>query len=73
MSKEWIVKQTDIVSKNETINKLGGDNGQLTMKKTILEQKRIRLDTGIDIQLREIHKLKQSLRNLQNDMNRLND
>jgi len=46
---------------------------ELNMKRVILEQKRLRLDGNIEIQVNEIKKHETSMKSLRNDMNRLND
>jgi len=73
MHREWIKKQTSIVNYQ---NKLGDEQEHVSQKKTkqtILEQKKMRLNNIYGSHEKEIRLIKTSLKNLQTEMNRLND
>ena len=71
--REWIKKQTAIVNYQNKLNDQQDLISQLTTKQTIFEQKKMRLNTIYSSHEKEIRSIKNSLKNLQTEMNRLND
>lgn len=71
--REWIKKQTELVSRNNELDQLRENVTNLENKKTIMEQKKSRLNQNYLSFEREINSIKISLKGLQQEMNRLND
>jgi len=73
LERDWIKKQTNLVKHQQRFNKVSEENSELKTKKTILEQKKMRLNTIYENHEKEIRSIKISLKNLQTEMNKLND
>jgi chromosome segregation ATPase len=73
LERDWIKKQTKLVKYQEQQSKASEEIGNAKTKKTILEQKRMRLQTILNGHEKEIRGIKISLKNLQTEMNKLND
>ena len=70
---EFIKDQTLYVKREFYAHSLQEDNTELRRKETILEQKRIRLNTQYDQHAKEIKRINTNLKNFENDMNKLNE
>jgi chromosome segregation ATPase len=73
LERDWIKKQTTLVQQNNKLQELGEAVAGLENKKTILEQKKARLNSNYKAFEKEISTIQISLKSLQNDMNKLND
>ncbi|KAL4455762.1 hypothetical protein ABPG74_003172 [Tetrahymena malaccensis] len=73
MQREWIKKQTLLVTQNNRLNRIEEDVSQLKTKQTILEQKKLRLNNNYRIYEKDIREIQNALKNLRNEMNKLND
>jgi chromosome segregation ATPase len=71
--RDWMKKQTTLVHKSNVLEELNGALLSLQTKKTILEQKKVRLNESYKFYEKEIGGINISLKNLQKDMNKLND
>ncbi|KRX04742.1 hypothetical protein PPERSA_11798 [Pseudocohnilembus persalinus] len=73
MQRDWISKQTELVSKHTQGEQIEENVNNLKTQQTILEQKKSRLNNQYTSYEKEIREIKNALKNLQNDMNKLND
>jgi len=73
LEREWIKKQTNLVKHQQNLNKKTEDIATMNTKKTVLEQKKMRLNTIYKGHEKEIQEVKIALKNLQTEMNKLND
>jgi len=73
LERDWIKKQTNLVKYQQHFSTLSEENSNLKTKKTILEQKKMRLNTIFENHGKEIRSIKIALKNLQTEMNKLND
>lgn len=73
LQREWMKKQTEFVTLEQTRQKLGEELKHHDMKKVVLEQKKMRIDTSCTSENKEIKQLEIGLKSLQNDMRTLND
>lgn len=73
IKKEWINNQTKFVTNQHTILENQTINDQYKTKRIILEQKKMRLNQNFGAQEKQIRQLELALKNLDNDMNKLND
>lgn len=73
IKKEWINNQTKFVTNQHTILENQSINDQYKTKRIILEQKKMRLNQNFGAQEKQIRQLELALKNLDNDMNKLND
>lgn len=71
--KSWISNQKSLISQQNTQEKLTIANDELRNKKTILEQKKMRLNNSVDAHNKEIKQLEVALKNMDFEMNKLND
>lgn len=71
--KQWIANQKSLIQQQNTQEKLTAANDELRNKKTILEQKKMRLNNAVDSHNREIKQLEVALKNMVFEMNKLND
>jgi len=73
LNNEWMRNQTHLIkiqeSKNDEIDLLK----EIKNKKLVLDSKKRRIETQVETQEKEIKELKQKLKGLQNDLNRLNE
>jgi len=73
LERDWIKKQTNLVKQQTTLNRVGEEVSELTTQKTVLDQKKMRLNTIYKNHEKEIRNIKLSLKNLGSEMNKLND
>lgn len=73
MQREWIKKQTLLVSQNNIYGSTDEKVSQLKTKQTILEQKKMRLNVSYRSYEKDIREIQNALKNLRNEMNKLND
>ena len=73
IKKEWISNQTKFVTNQHTLLENQGINDQYKTKRIILEQKKMRLNQNYASQEKQIRQLEIALKNLDFDMNKLND
>jgi len=73
LERDWIKKQTTLVKQQQQLNRVSEESSTLITKKTILEQKKLRLNTNYENHQKDIRSIKISLKNLQTEMNKLND
>lgn len=73
IKKEWINNQTKFVTNQHTILENQTINDQYKTKRIILEQKKMRLNQNFSAQEKQIRQLEIALKNLDTDMNKLND
>lgn len=71
--REWIKKQTVLVHENNKLEELRESVTMLENKKTIMEQKKSRLNANYQAFEKEIAEIEISLKGLQQEMNKLND
>lgn len=71
--RDWIKKQTELVSRNNELDTLKDNVTSLENKKTIMEQKKSRLKNNYEGFEKEIYEIRISLKGLQQEMNKLND
>jgi len=73
MQREWIKRQTELVSLQHDLASVAQGSDDLGTKKVILEQKKMRLNGNCLGQDKDIKRMEISLKNLRNEMNKLND
>lgn len=73
MQNDWLKKQTNLVDLTNESEKVSEEVTYLKNKQTILEQKKLRLQSAYTEHEKEISEIKNDLKNLQTEMNRLND
>ncbi len=73
VQKEWIANQTELIEQQTTLSSISRDCDDLRTQKTILEQKKLRLNTSVQGHEKEIRALEVALKNLDFEMNKLND
>lgn len=73
VQKEWIANQTELIEQQNTLSTIGSDCESLRTQKTILEQKKLRLNNSVQGHEKEIRSLEVALKNLDFEMNKLND
>ena len=73
LERDWIKKQTALVHQNNKLQELEEAVSGLENKKTILEQKKARLNANYRNYEKEISSIQIGLKGLQYDMNKLND
>jgi len=73
LERDWIKKQTSLVKNQLSFDKFSEEISTSRTKKTILEQKKMRLNTIYKNHEKEIRSIKIGLKNLQTEMNKLND
>jgi chromosome segregation ATPase len=71
--RDWIKKQTELVSRNNELDQLSEYVLNLENKKTIMGQKKSRLNGNYQAFEKEITEIRISLKGLQQQMNKLND
>lgn len=69
---EWIVKKTNLVSKENSLNLIEEECVDKRSKKMILEHKKLRLNKNYEMHEKEIREIEISLKNLRYDMNKYN-
>lgn len=73
IQKDWIKNQTKFVSNQHTLDTLQQECDTFKTKRVILEQKKMRLNQNYDSHEKQIRQLEIALKNLDFDMNKLND
>lgn len=73
VQKQWIQNQTDLISQQNTNMTLSADCDKLRTEKSILEQKKLRLNQQVQGHEKEIRALEIAKKNLDFEMNKLND
>jgi len=73
LERQWIKKQTALVKQQQQLSRVSEEANNLRTQKTILEQKKMRLNSKYEGHEKEIRSIKISLKNLQTEMNKLND
>ena len=73
IQKDWISNQTKFVSNQHHLEKLSQECDTFKTKRVILEQKKMRLNQNFDSHEKQIRQLEIALKNLDFDMNKLND
>jgi len=73
LERDWITKQTTLVKMHNNMTKIQDETGNLSTKKTILEQKRMRLTATHKSHEKDIQEIQNNLKKLRNEMNKLND
>ncbi len=73
IQKEWIANQTELIEQQNTFSKISRDSDDLRTQKTILEQKKLRLNNTVQSYEKDIRLLEVALKNLDFEMNKLND
>jgi len=69
---DWIVKKTNLVTKEGILNQINEDCVNKRSKKMILENKKMRLNKNYEQHEKEIREIEISLKNLRYDMNKYN-
>jgi len=72
MQKDWIQKQTQLLSVSSEIDRIRSSLNEQKNKKMILEQKRIRIEASLQAQQKEIKELGNAMKHLRFDMDRMN-
>jgi len=72
MQKDWIQKQTQLLSVSSDTDRLRGLLNEQKNKKMVLEQKRIRIEGSLQAQQKEIKDLENGMKHLRFDMDRMN-
>lgn len=73
VQKQWISNQTDLIERQTKHMTLSADCEELRTQKSILEQKKLRLDNQVQSHEKEIRQLEVAKKNLDFEMNKLND
>ena len=73
MQRDWMKNQTRLVDFQNNLLQAEEKVSELNTRKTILEQKKIRLNNIYNQHEKEIKQIKIGLKNLQTEMNKLND
>ena len=71
--REWIKKQTLLVQQNNKLQEVHESVVELSNKKMIMEQKKMRLNQNYSKFEKEIAEIRISLKGLQEEMKKLND
>ena len=72
-NKNWITNQKELIDEQAKMDEIQRGIDELRTRKTVLEQKRIRLNNNVETHNKEIRELKVALKNLDFEMNKLND
>jgi len=72
MQKDWIQKQTQLLSISADTDRLKGSVNDQRNRKMVLEQKKIRIEGQLESQTKEIKELDNSMKHLRFDMDRMN-
>jgi len=73
VQKEWIQNQIKLIEEQETKGRLARDNDDLLTKKSILDKKKLRLNSEVEAHNKAIRELEVALKNQTFEMNKLND
>jgi flagellar hook-basal body complex protein FliE len=72
-NKNWITNQKELIDEQAKMDEIQRGIDELRSRKTVLEQKRIRLNNNVETHNKEIRELQVALKNLDFEMNKLND
>ena len=72
-NKNWIDNQKELICQQEAHEKISREIEEMLTRKSVLEQKRLRLSSNVNSQNKEIRELQVALKNLDFEMNKLND
>jgi len=72
MQKDWIQKQTQLLSISTDTDRLKGHLNDQKNRKMVLEQKKIRIEGQLAAQQKDIKELDQAMKHLRFDMDRMN-
>merc|ERR1719327_598215 len=72
MQKDWIQKQTMLLSVSSETDRLRGHLNDQKNRKMVLEQKRVRIEASLETQQKEIKELENAMKHLRFDMDRMN-
>merc|ERR1719446_1333423 len=72
MQKDWIQKQTLLLSVSSETDRLRGHLNDQKNRKMVLEQKRVRIEASLESQQKEIKELENAMKHLRFDMDRMN-
>merc|ERR1740117_1396355 len=72
MQKDWIQKQTSLLSVSSETDRLRGHLNDQKNRKMVLEQKRVRIEASLEAQQKEIKELDNAMKHLRFDMDRMN-
>jgi len=72
-NKNWITNQKELIDEQAKMDEIQRSIDELRTRKTVLEQKRIRLNNNVETHNKEIRELQVALKNLDFEMNKLND
>jgi chromosome segregation ATPase len=72
LDRAWITYQTNLVTKKQELDEINEEISREKTKKTILEQRKIRLNGDVSLAEKDIKSLELGLKSLQNDMNKIN-
>merc|ERR1740121_518275 len=72
MQKDWIQKQTDLLSISTETDRLKGHLNDQKNRKMVLEQKKVRVESTLATQQKEIKDLDNAMKHLRFDMDRMN-
>jgi len=73
VQKQWISNQTDLIERQTNHMNIQADCDELRTRKSILEQKKMRLNNQVQGHEKEIRMLEVAKKNLDFEMNKLND
>merc|ERR1719377_379764 len=72
MQKDWIQKQTTLLSVSSETDRLRGHLNDQKNRKMVLDQKRVRIEASLEAQQKEIKELDNAMKHLRFDMDRMN-
>merc|ERR1719214_395414 len=72
MQKDWIQKQTLLLSVSSDTDRLRTHLNDQKHRKMVLEQKRVRIESSLEAQQKEIKELENAMKHLRFDMDRMN-
>lgn len=72
MQKDWIQKQTTLLSVSSETDRLRTNLNEQKQRKMVLEQKKIRIEAGLQTHQKEIKDLDNAMKHLRFDMDRMN-
>jgi len=73
VQKDWITNQIELIEKQKNKNKIDRDNDSLRTQKSILDQKKIRINCDVEGHNKRIRELEVAQKNQVFEMNKLND
>jgi len=73
VQKDWITNQIELIKRQEDKSKVDSQNQDLKTQKSILDQKKIRINSEVDGHGKKIRELEVAQKNQVFEMNKLND